>query len=311
MATTLSELCSTVNPSWRGKYADAYHYKDATGTKKTVFRYQIPMDAQDESLFLAKYLLSPKDRKSYYKNLAISVQRQVAILDRLHREGVQSILKYSRIEQERMENGVTAIYLETEEVYPIKEKLFSPSVSALTAVDVFLRIAYVFRDISKCGVVHRGFDMDEVYINAENKILVGGFYYAACPGAPEFTEFLPQAPVNRPWIVDDGFAGNQGTDIQALCMAAWNVFSGLPAEANRFQATRLVQPEYATEQITEALLFGLKCSEMDGNAFRRKLLDARKAANKTNYAQLELPFAKPLLAEWVLENGEPQTEEGL
>ena len=284
---------------WSGEMADAYHCTDESGVVRTVFRYRIPFPAEQEAVYLVKYGKEPQDRLELYQQMARCIQRQVKVSEYLKESGIPSVLTYSKVEQARDEDGVSHIYLESEQVWPVIDKLISPSVSVITVLEILMRLAYILRDISKVGVVHRGLDLKEVYINADNKILLGGFFYSECPGLDRYPDYLPQRPGNLPGLFLRGEAGHQGTDIQTLAILGWNLFSGVPHDA-RLRRSRLVFPEYAAEEVVSALMIGLQGREEECNAFRRKLADARKLLGKTDYAETKLPFVKPLLKEFVV-----------
>lgn len=298
----LSDVCTSKNFAWETELASAFHYRNEDGEVKTVFRYQVPLPPEKEAIFMAKYDVAANDRLSFYQNLVRCIQREVAISDYLTKAKVSSILTFSAVEQERDEKGVSYIYLETEQVWPVMKKLLTGAVPAITVLDVIYRLAVVLRDLGKedVGVVHRGLDLNKVYINQEEKLKVGGFFYADCPGLGSFPDYLPTRPVNLPFVFLHGERGHQGFDLMTLSITAWNLLSGHPFDA-RLADSRLVFPAYATEGLVEALRIGMSGSLEYCNLFRRKLSDCRKQLVKTDYAQLAIPIRQQLLKEFVVE----------
>lgn len=303
----LKDVCIQENFAWDGTLATAYHYKkqsdDGKEVHKTVFHYQIPFPPDKEAIFLSKYQMLPENRLAFYKEFAQCIQRELKVSTYLKKHSVGSILTFSAAEQERDDQGVSHIYLETEEVYPILSRhLAGPSVNAITLINILYRISLIFRDIAKedIEVVHRGFDLNEVYLNAENKILLGGFYYADCPGIEGLQKYLPCAPVNLPKELLEGNRGSQRSDIQSLAMVAWNLFSGAAHDA-RIDLNHLVCPCYAANEVVDVLIQGIHASDGECNSFRRKFSDAKRILNKTEYSQKMIPVRKQLLKELQIE----------
>lgn len=291
---TLREAIRNGPPSWTSDMAYGYHYTNDEGEEKTILHYQIPFDPEREAIFFARYGLTEADRGQFYQRYLVAIERQIRISECLQEAEIPSILTFSKVEQVRDNDGTTHILLETESVWPVTERLFNPSVSVVTALEVFIRLSYILRDISKARVVHRGLDLREVYLSKENKILLGGFYYADGPGISSTAAYLPQRPVNLPKMFLSNVSGGQGQDIQTLAIIIWNVFCGVPYDA-RLSKNHLVYPEYATDYLVNALLLGLKGKAEDCNVFRRRLMDARKYYVQNEHMNIMLPFQRPLL----------------
>ncbi len=295
---SLAKYCVPENLAWQGLVGKAYHYTKKTlsgDSEKTVFRYQIPFPADVEAVYLARYGLSDADRLGFYQNLVRCIQREVDVTRFLKSHSVSSILSFSEVEQLRDDNGIIHIFLETERIYPIlRQQLGGKEVSALTVIDILYRLSIIFRDINRVGVVHRGFDLEEVYITSDNKILLGGFFYASCPGVIPYTEYLPHLPPYLPKNLRSGGTGSQNSDIQSLSVLAWNLFSGGAYDLS-LNTAYLVRPEYAPQEIIETILLGLRCKDEECNSFRRQLLNARKSLSKTEYADQMLPLSRQAL----------------
>lgn len=298
---SLADFCVPENLAWHEEAGVAYHYlkKTLSGeVEKTIFQYQIPFPPEMEAIYLAKYGLQSSDRLNFYQNLVRCIQREVDITSYLNKQNIGSILSFSEVEQIRDNNGIIHIYLETEKVYPILRQQFGANeISALTFIDILYRLAIIFRDINKAEVVHRGLDLRKVYISTDNKIMLGGFFYSACPGVIPFTEYLPHTPPYLPKNLRQGSTGSQSSDIQSLSVLAWNLFSGGAYDLG-FDPSYLVRPEYAPQEIIDILCLGIRCKDEECNSFRRQLLNARKMLNKTNYSQQMLPLPKQALVEF-------------
>ncbi len=275
-------------PSWETEFYNAYKVEDEQKNTKTAFHFQIPFAPEKEALVFEKHQIRPEQRKEFYQRLLVCVQHHLSTTRYLERLAVPSILTFSQVVQERID-GASHIFLVTDNVQPILSGLFSPSVTILTAMEATQRIASIMRDISKVGVTHRGFTLEEVFLNADNKILLGGFYYASCPGVEKYTDYLPNRPINLSPALLAGDPGHQGTDMQCLAMTAWNLFSGLSHDA-AFTDYRLVLPRFATPDMANALQLALMGKEENCNAFRRKFTDARKAISKTEFAATLIPY---------------------
>lgn len=300
---SLADFCIPQNLAWREISCSAYHYLKETlsgNVEKTVFHYQIPFSKQDEAVYLAKYGLDNSERMGFYQNLVRCIQRNVDAVDYLRSHEVSSILTFSEVEQVRDENGVFHFYLESDRVYPIlHQQLGSTEISAITAIDIIYRLSLIFRDINKYGMIHRGLDLQKVYLTADNKILLGGFYYASFPGTNTLTDYMPHTPPYLPKTLRNGGVGSQSSDIQSLSVFAWNLFSGGAYDLG-FDPTYLVRPEYAPQQIVDTLLLGIRCRDSECNAFRRQWLNARKEVSKTAFAEQKLPLPKQVLIEFVV-----------
>lgn len=288
----LLEKCTPDNLAWKNRLAFGYHYKAENGTVKTVFDYRIPFAKDVEQDFCARYDIAPSERMAFYKSLIRCVRHEIDVSSYLRDKNVPSILTFSRVEQAQDENKVTHVLLETEQVWPIVGKLFGESLSAMSVLDVFLRLCIILRDIGKedVSVIHRGVDMNEVYINADNKILLGGFYYAKAPAsvAVDFPPYLPCRPSNLTEAYLRGEKGSQAEDIHTLAITAWNVFSGLPHDA-QLSLDRLVKPEFAEDELAQVLLQGIYVAEENCTAFRRNFTNCRKVLNKTDYHKVMVP----------------------
>lgn len=298
----LAAACSPENVAWETDLLTAFHYRNENGEMKTVMRYQVPLDPDKEAVYIAKHGIAPAERMGFYQNLVRCIQREVSVSEYLNKADVPSVLSYSKVEQEKSEKGTVYIYLETEQVWPATEKLLCDSISASTLLDLIYRLSIILRDISKDGidVVHRGLDLREVYINAENRVRLSGFFYAACPNFGEYPSYLPGRPVNLPYVLLNGDSGHQGYDIMTLAILSWNLFSGNPYDA-RLTSNRLVFPEYATEEITDALLCGMSGNPENCNLFRRKLSDCRKQLSKNGEAPVYIPVRRQLLKDFIVE----------
>lgn len=295
-------VCTPDNLAWERDLYTAYHYTDEDGHEKTVMKYQIPFAPEIEAIFMVEHGIEPAQRRSFYANLVRCIQRQIEISEYLTARKVPSILSFSKVEQEKTEDGVICIYLETERIWPITYKVLHGTVSQITLLDIVYRLAIILRDISKedVGVVHRGLDINEVFINKDNRICLGGFHYAFCPALGGQPDYLPGHPVNLPKIFLHGETGNQAHDVMALAIMAWNLFSGVPFDA-KLPASRLVYPEYATDPIVDALLCGMTGNVSDCNLFRRKLADSRKLLNKSEGDRVFIPVREQALKEFRIE----------
>lgn len=295
----LSPYCDQAPPIWSGKYADGYlvQINDVT---KTIFRYAIPFEDEKDAVLKANYSLTSDERYRYYQSLVQGIQRNKNISGLLRANHVPSILSCELVEQERdPRSGCNRIYVLTEEVRPIQMVLFENEINILTLLDVFIRLQIIVRDIAKTPhcVTHRGISLDEVYINAEGKILLGGFYYAASPSVPGITPYLPDHPQYFPSGLQQGAIGNAGTDMQRLAIILYNILSGLPWDT-QWPSIPKVAPAYAPKELAEILFFGLRCTESDCNYFRRCLLNFRKDISKTQLSSLTIPICKPIRKEF-------------
>lgn len=296
----LYSVCTPENEAWQSELYTAFHYQTEDGTTKTVFRYQIPFTADMESELQIKYGMDPADRLPFYEKLLTGIQHQIEIGNYLLHHSVPSILAFTDAQQYQ-EDNITYILLETEEVLPIRMKLMAHEINAITLLDALIRLCVIIRDINseKVGVSHRGLDLDSVYINKENKILLSGFYYAHGPQTEgmtihEIPSYLPILPPHLAHEVARGDVGSYGSDTQVLAKIAWNLFSGDPYDAE-LTDSRMVFPEYATEEIVAALTIGLSGKDEVCNLFRRKLLECRKQLNLTEYANLMIPVREKRL----------------
>lgn len=302
---SLADFCVPQNLAWQESVCTAYHYDKKTlsgAIEKTIFHYQIPFTPEAEAIYMAQHNLDNSDRLAFYQNLVRCIQRDVDIANYLNNHEVSSVLSFSEVEQVRDDKGVIHIYLESERLYPIlRQQLGRTEISAITAVDIIYRLAVIFRDINKVGVVHRGLDLTKVYLTSDNKIMLSGFYYAAYPGAESPLNYLPHMPPYLPKNLRQGRGGSQSSDIQSLSVFAWNLFSGGAYDLG-FDTSYLVRPEYAPQQIVDTLLLGIRCKDDECNNFRRQLMNARRDLSKTEFAEQKLPLPKQALVEFVVKN---------
>ena len=275
---------------WQTKYAAAYMEDD-----RMVIRYQFPYTKDREANLLGAYAILPKERMSYYQTLIAMCERNIAISNYFKSENVPSILTFEHTCQRQEENGVICIdcYPDTP-VTPITQSYLSGNFTVLTALDIFLRLAHILRDISKTPMspVLRYLDMDDVYLTQDNKILLGGFYYAAAEGLPAPPPYLKDAApvVDRPpeLQIEDA-----GTDMRILAKIAWNIFSGLPWDTAHTNESLRIPPRYAPIPLLKALNIGLEGYASDCNSFRKRLMAYRKELAKTDYANQIIPGCYP------------------
>lgn len=295
------DICTKEHFAWQSDYYTAYRYTD--DKPKTVFKYDIPYSEEKELLWMSRYQIPATERMQYYRNLALSIHQNVAITQLLCSNGIPSILAIEDVSQDtNTETGCSSIYLQTAEVYPILDKLFGISINLITLLDVFIRLSVIVRDIAKppCKVTHRGISMNEVYINAENKILLGGFYYAEHPGSAFPPSYLPEHTGHLPQKLSEGGSNSPALDMQTLSQILYNFCSGLPWDTAWPSPPRIV-PEFAPDELAEVLDFGMHCTDNDCNTFRRGLLDCRKRLSKTSAASVSIPVRQPNLKEFILQ----------
>jgi hypothetical protein len=281
---------------WRTKYAAAY-CEDG----KMIIRYRFPYSRSRESALLGAYNIAPNERLKYYQTLSGMVERHITMSNYLGNEEVPSILTFDNTYQKREENGVIAVYCVCPApITPLSKSIFASDCNALTALDVFLRLAHILRDINKTPTAPalRYLDMDDIYLTQDNKILLGGFYYATADGLDSPPPYLVDAAQVYPTAIQEGQAGDLGTDIQILSRIAWNIFSGLPWDAAHTAGSSKVPPRYAPPQLVALLEFGLTCNQESANTFRKQLLACRKELSKTDFANSIIPFQRPLRREY-------------
>lgn len=293
---SLAKHCVQDNLGWKTDLYSAYHFTDTEGIPKTIFHFQVPFPKETELHYLAKTGVSPADRMALYQQILLCIQRGLDISSYLGQAGVTSILSYTRAEQEADDNGIAHIYLETIHVVPVMSHyLYGSSANVISVMDLIYRVALIFRDIAKHGVIYRGFDLNEVYLTEDGKFILGGFYYADCKAVNRYTDYLPCRALNLPEPLLRGESGSQAIDIQSLCMTAWNLFSGLPHDA-KLMPGRRVFPEYATEEIAQLLISGMSATTVkECNQFRRNWLNLRKKLSETDFAQAAIPLRNQLL----------------
>lgn len=287
---SLKDYCQEENLVWTNLYAKAFRADISDEITHTVIRYQIPFDTDTEMIFLERFQMAPSRRVQLYQNLVKCIQQEVKASTLLAQSGVLSILQFFNVEQEREPDGISYIYLETEEIWPIRQKLLVGEVDRTTAINVITRLSIILRDIAKepHQIVMRGFDINEVYVNKEDRILLGGFYYAASPALPPPPDYLPGHPLNLTEAVLQGATGTPGSDMYALACLAWNLFSSIPMDA-QLPAHIRVYPQYGSEELAEVLLLGREGRDEDLATFRRRLGDCRKRISKDENATLRIP----------------------
>lgn len=266
-----------------------------------VIRYRFPYSRQREAALLGTYKLSPSDRVPYYHTLSAMVEHNLLFTEYLQQEGVPSILTFETSYQKQEENGIIGIYgVLSEPVTPITQSIFQSDFNALTALDVFLRLAHILRDIHKTPTspALRHLDMDDVYLTGDNKIKLGGFFYVAAEGLNKPPAYLPDAPALVSLAPSDDNRKAQAEDIKILARIAWNIFAGLPWDCCQYPVSLRVPPKYAPAQLRSVLEIGLSGDPASVNAFRKQLLQCRKDLAKTDFAQLVIPAATPYRKEY-------------
>ena len=292
----LKDVCLPKNFAWESELADAYHYTNANGEMRTVIHYQIPLPSNKQNVFMARYNVAGTEMRGFYQNLVHCIQQEVSVSKHLTGHNVASILSFSAMEQSRDDKGVSHIYLETEQIWPLLDKVLVDPTPSITVLDVIYRLSVVLRDISKdpVYVVHRGLDLNEVFINRKNRIKVGGFYYASYPGSYSYPDYLPNRPSNLPIAFLNGEIGHQGLDLMSLALVAWNLLSGNAHDA-KLNNSRWVFPRYATEELVDAIKIGISGNEETCHIFRRRLQECRKRLSKTDYSAQFIPIRKQAL----------------
>ena len=264
-----------------------------------VIRYRFPYSRQREAALLGSYKLSPADRIPYYQTLSAAVERSFLFTEYLRQENVQSILEFENTYQKQEENGVIGMYgVLTSPVTPITHAIFQKDFNAMTALDVFLRLAHILRDIHKTPIapVLRYLDLEDVYLTQDNKIRLGGFYYVDGDGLSPAPGFLPDAPVVVPFPPSNEHR-NQGEDIKILARIAWNIYSGLPWDCVQTHASQRIPPKYAPPILLQTLELGLNAT-VESNTFRKQLMQCKKELAKTDFASLTIPACNPLRKEY-------------
>ena len=265
-----------------------------------VIRYRFPYSRQREAELLGAHKLMPIDRVPYYQVLSAAVERNLLFTEYLRQESVPSILEFENTYQKQEDNGIIAIYgVLTEPVTPITQAIFQKDFNALTALEVFLRLSHILRDIHKTPIspILKYLDMDDVYLTQDNKIRLGGFFYVDGDGLPPAPGFLPDAPIVAP-LPPATTGYGQEYDIKILARIAWNVFSGLPWDCSHLPVTQRIPPKYAPVQLLEILESGLNAESGSENIFRRQLMQCRKDLSKTDFATLTIPACNPMRKEY-------------
>lgn len=281
---------------WRTKYSAAY-MEDGNMT----IRYRFPFSREREATLLGTYNLTPKDRVPYYQTLSTMVERNIAFTDYLKSEAIPSIFTFEKSYQKQEDSGVICVYcVASVPATPITQTIFAKDFNALTALDVFLRLAHILRDINKTPIspVLRHLDMDDIYLTEDNKILLGGFYYFAADEFPAPPHFLADAAPVADEAISKGGKGNAGTDMQMIANIAWNIFSGLPWNCQQTPESRKIPPKYAPASLLAVLELGLRGDPDSCNTFRKQLMQCRKELAKTDFAQLIIPCVHPYQKEY-------------
>lgn len=229
------------------------------------------------------------DRTAYYQRLAMMVQNQYDASKFLKEHNIPSILHFQDVQT--VEDGSsTKIYLATQPVTPIRKTTLSEQTDTLTVVGVLLRLSTILRDLSNLTppFVHRGLDMDEIYLTEDNKILLSGFFYSQwADSAP--IPYLPEIPHNIPQSLQCGAKGSPGDDLYMLASIAWSIFSGCPI-GSQLPNGPTVYPMYAPEEIAQAIQIGLQGRTTDIMAFRKKLTECRKKLVKSEIPNVNIPL---------------------
>ena len=258
--------------------------------KVSVFCVQIPYASEREAIDFAKYGIDASGRKGYYKTMLDGVQRHIAVMQYLKEKEVPSVLVPEQITQEKVD-GVNYIFVQTQAVSPIQQVLFcNQEIELLTLLDIFIRLTVVVRDLAQAQIHHRGISLDEVFLTEDNRIVVGGFYYAdAVGGEQPIVPYLPQHGKYLPPELLAGEPGTQAADMRTLAQMLYNFCAGVPWDT-QWPAKPNIAPAYAPPELIPALLLGLNCKEEECNAFRRRLLDARKAIAKSESKDIRIPI---------------------
>lgn len=275
---------------WRTKYAAGILTDD-----QMAIRYRFPFSENREASLLYRYDLPPGERAAYYSTLAKAVERNISISNYLAAQGVNSILSFTDIKQQKEPNGIVCIYGScAQTVSPVSQAVLQGNANALDVLDLFLRLATIIRDIHKppCQINHRCLDMDDIFITEDKRILLGGFYYSTNPVLPPPPPFLP----DHPTIIGSDHGGDEWRDLQQLCRIALNVFSGLCWDAQYPQGSPRIAPFYAPTPLAALLLSTLDSDSGQPQAFRKALLQCRKELAKTDFAQSALDLPTPLKA---------------
>lgn len=297
----LSAICKQTPSAWNGRYAEAFLFTDNTGKEKTIFRYTIPFTSEQAAIFQFKYSLTAETRIQFYRTLVQGIQRHIAITNLLKSHRVSSILSCEAVEQEGdPETGRNCIFIQTEAVRPILQVLFDKKINILTLLDVFIRLSIIVRDIGKSpwSVSHRGINMEEVYLNADGMILLGGFFHATTPELNQQIPYPPDGLKHLPSTLCNGGNGSNSTDMQTIARLLYNFLSGLPWDTEWTETPR-VTPAYAPEELAQIIHFGMNCSDAQCNRFRRLLLNYRKKISKTPLATLMIPVHTPYSKEFI------------
>lgn len=249
----------------------------AMDVAETVFCYTDPFDSIKQQVFALQYGVGQETLGDYCKNVIRCVERHVSVTAELHKNNEALSVLYSRRNTSEVNESGRAfqISVTTEYVEPILEKLFSKTADLITLLEVMIRLSTILRDVAKVGFVHRGLDMREVYLTADGKIRLGGFYYATGNNYKESISYLPECPPYLKSIFRDGEAVHPCKDIRCAATILYNLLSGLPWDT-QWNGVPTIRPEYAPDCVLPALEAGLTATEEDFGQFRKKLLECRK-----------------------------------
>ena len=281
---------------WQTKYATAYRQNE-----KTIICYRFPHESNREAALIGKYGLLPGDRMEYYQTLSCAVERHFSIAELLHSAGVPNVISYSKTYQKKESNGAICVYAICDDaITPVTQSLLSEETKALDVLDMILRLSTtILRDVAKppLSLSLRCLDLDEVFLTGDNRILLGGFYYATSPLLSEPPPFLPECPATTPpysFLESPSKIGANGADMQMISLIAWNLFSGLPWNTAHTSASFRIHPQHAPTSLLEVLKVGLCGKDQDCSVFRKQLLQCRKELAKTEFADIIIPFPTPM-----------------
>lgn len=283
----LHQLITPESKKWNHRYGNAYSVCNNSGKWQTVFEYCIPFPKAFETEFCYRNNICPSDKTSFYQRLAYAVQNHFNVSQSLHQNAVQSILTISTT-QTLKEDGITKIYLASEPVVPITQELLCGKIYALTAINIILRLATVIRDLSKMEkpIFYRGFDINEVFLNEENKILLGGFFYSGTDDSstPAYLHDCPDCVLRA---FNPALNGTS-QDIRILSGITWGIFAGMPP-GTMPPPGPLIYPRYAPEDLAQVIAYGWS-GTADIFTFRRRLLEVRKKLAKGEIPNNEIPL---------------------
>ena len=297
----ITEVCTEENFIWKNDYSSSYLYRRDASSIHMVMKYQIPFSPDDEKIFMERFDIPVSERKEFYQNLLKCIQQQIKASAILAQQNVPSCIKFYGAEQERDENGITSIYLETDYLRPLCQTTLSELTDELEAANIASRLAIILRDLQKepHKVTLRALDPNEIFINDENKLVLGGLFYAASPFLPEPPKFLPTVTPNIHKDVLTGGTGHAGTDMYSLACMIWNLYAGIPLDAKLPEHID-VFPQYASEDLAMTLLLGRHGREEDVAAFRRQLGKCRACYSKKDTAPVKIPIRRQRRKEYII-----------